>query len=240
MREARWYDRSGALKSAAIGVLAIAAIILGSFALARSNPSTPTDSQAAFRTVTPITKHPTAVFLGGTFTKGAGATTTSKSWPSLISRARGWKIVNIASQANDIFAPTGSCPASGCIADSAIVAAVVSAAPRVVVIGAQVDPKSNPKTVAATVAATVHAIRLAIPSVYIVGVGPVATPGTDDTRVQALDSAFRSIAASNSAVYVSLLSPTGLDSSQFAADGSGPNDSGQAQIAQRIQASLSS
>jgi hypothetical protein len=222
----------------ALAVLALLAIALGILALKAPASADQSNSATSYPTVQPVANHPMAVFVGGSFTAGAGSSSTSASWASLVAKARGWRFVNLASSANDIFSVTTKCP-TGCPDYKAMVASVIAVNPRIVVIGAQLDESADQKVVATTAASALRALRLALPNAYIIAVGPTGVPGAETTKLQTLDSSFHAAATASGAIFVSLLTPTGLGPTQFAAGNLGPNDGGQALISRRVQQALS-
>ncbi|GAA1420999.1 SGNH/GDSL hydrolase family protein [Agrococcus citreus] len=88
-------------------------------------------------TPTPSTPtHPTAVFIGDSYTVGTGTSLAGTDFPAILGDLRDWNVQNlaIAGTGYSTGQPDGLCPASGCNSYVGVLPAAVAADPDIVVV----------------------------------------------------------------------------------------------------------
>ncbi|TFC94232.1 MULTISPECIES: SGNH/GDSL hydrolase family protein [Cryobacterium] len=232
----RWW------KYPVVAVLAVGALGLALLALQPVGPEGSGAPKTPYPTIAPAPRAPTAVFLGGPTTAGAGASGPATRWSTVLAAAKGWQEISLATQGGDIvFGVTpDNCGSSSCPSYQELVARTVELNPSVVVLAAEMGGKNviSPDAVATT-NAVFAALRVGLPDATLIVVGPAAPTGLDDARAVELDSAVRAAAARVGASFVSLLEPKVLDPSLVAGDGVSVNEAGHAAIAARVTTALS-
>jgi lysophospholipase L1-like esterase len=223
-------------------VLATGAVTLALLALHPLGTGGAPAGRTSYATITPVPRAPTAVFLGGATTAGAGASGRPTRWPTLLSAAKGWEEINLAVKGGDIIFGTTprTCGAAACPTYQELVEKTVALNPPVVVLaGGQSALASTSPITTATIDAAFTALRVGLPASTLIVIGPAALDGTHDARAVALEQAVRTAAAGVGATYVTLLEPNVLDPTMIASDGVSVNDAGHAAIANRVKAALS-
>ncbi|MCU1445187.1 MAG: hypothetical protein JWP54_845 [Cryobacterium sp.] len=186
---------------------------------------------------------PLAVFLGDSYTAGAGATTASLRWSTLVAREAGWTELNQGGVGTgyDTIAESNGCGAGYCPAYVQRAMQVVKRAPDVVVVaGGQNDRPAlatEPDAVRAAVNETFRLIRQGLPDARIIAVGP-STPTPATPAVTELDSWVHAAADEVDAEYVSLLAPTVIAAPMVVPDRVHVNNTGHLAIARRVLADL--
>lgn len=203
---------------------------------AAAAPTEPTASAAP-------ASRPLAVFVGDSYTAGAGATTASLRWTTLVAREAGWTELNQGGVGTgyDTVAETNSCGADYCPAYVQRAMQVIKQAPDVVVVaGGQNDRPAlatEPAAVRAAVSETFHLIRQGLPNARIIAVGP-STPTPATPAVTELDSWVQAAADEVDAEYVSLLTPSVIAAPMVVPDRVHVNNTGHLAIARRVLTDL--
>ena len=232
----RWW------KFLVVAVLFVGAIGLALLALQPVGTEDAGAPKDPYPTITAVPRAPTAVFLGGASTSGAGVSGQATRWSTGLAADKGWQEVNLATKEGDIaFGVTpGTCGPSTCPSYQDLVAKTVGLNPSVVVVAAErAGTNVDLPEAVATINAALAALRVGVPDATLVVVGPAALNGMDDSRAAELDSEVRAAAARVGATYVSLLEPNVLDPSMVASDGVSVNEAGHAAIAVRVKTALS-
>ncbi len=232
----RWW------KYPVLAAFAAGAIALALLALQPIGTEGTAAPKEAYATIAPVPRAPTAVFLGGSTTAGAGVSSRAARWSTALAAAKGWQEISLATKGGDIIfgvAPR-TCGPSPCPSYQELVAKTVDLNPSVVVLAAERGgTNEDSPDVAATTSAAFAALRVGLPNATLIVVGPAALTGVQDKRAVDLDSAVRAAAARVGATYVSLLEPNVLDPSMVASDGVSVNEAGHAAIALRVKTALS-
>lgn len=228
-----------ALVYGALALLAIAAIVLAAFAL------TPRRSTASADGTSPISvpKITEAVFIGDSYTEGAGASGPSGRWVTLVALKEGWEPDNLGRSGTGYLATgtTAECGLLKCPNYGGIVSLAVAARPDFVIVsGGESDFEvflKNPQSVIAAIDATYNSLRIGLPDTPIYAIGP-STTGQVTKSIVAFDTAVHTAANRIGATYVSLLEPNVIKPTFIATDGVHVNDAGHAAIAARVEQSI--
>jgi hypothetical protein len=217
-------------------------VVLAVLALQPVSRGDPITRSAPLPTITPVPSAPTAVFLGGSTTNGAGASGRAERWPSLVASAKGWEEINLAVRGADLLygIKPKTCADAQCPTYEEVVARTVALDPPVVVVaGGEGESAPEASVAVTTIESAFTALRVGLPGSTLIIVGPSALGGVSDRRAVALDRVVHNAATSVGATYINLLEPNVLDPSMVASDGVGLNDAGHAAIASRVTAALS-
>ena len=115
-----------------------------------------------------------AAFIGDSVAAGAGASTPSKRWTTLLSTANGWTEINVA-HAQTGYLRAGSkapCTADSCPASRPPPQPRSAGVDLVIITGGANDLGEDPATAVASVAATLTTLRTGLPNAQIVVVNP--------------------------------------------------------------------
>ena len=188
-------------------------------------------------------ERPLAVFLGDSYTAGAGATTASLRWSTLVAHEAGWTEVNQGGVGTgyDTVAGSNVCADDYCPAYVQRAMQVINQAPDVVVVaGGQNDRPAlaaEPALVRAAVTETFDLIRQGLPNARIIAVGP-STPTPATPAVAELDSWVHAAADGVDAEYISLLAPAVIAAPMVVPDRVHVNNTGHLAIARRVLSRL--
>ncbi len=185
--------------------------------------------------------HPTTVFIGDSYTAGVGASSPAHRWTTLVSKAEGWKEVDLGRGGTGYVTAAGlaACGQTYCPDYQGMVGDAVTADPDIVVVaGGQNDFTAwgqDPAKVRAGIASLYKDLRRELPTAVIYAVGPSTTGGIGGPVV-GMDAAVRAAAKAQDAHYVSLISPDVVRQSMVTADGGHVDDAGHTAIADRVLA----
>ena len=188
---------------------------------------------------------PVAIFLGDSYTQGYGASNVNTRWVTLVSKAKGFKMVNLGRGGSGYVTVAGieGCGLARCPSYPEMVPLAIDAEPQpttVVVAGGQndfIEFARDPEGVTAAIKKTYADLRKGLPKARIVAVGP-STPWDVSSSVVAMDKAVQEAAASVKASYVSLISPNVVKPDMITKDGAHVTDAGHKAIAERVIAAL--
>lgn len=178
------------------------------------------------------------VFLGDSYTAGAGASSVSTRWSSLVAGRMGWTEVNMAyggtGYLRSVLSPTSqlACAREYCPSYSELIDEVVEATPDIVIV-------NGGRNEASSVDATWHVgvdqffddLRAALPTVGIVATSPIWDDDPALAIMEEMRGRVRTAVVSVGGTYVTLGDPLLGRPDYVAADGVHPNDDGHAAIA---------
>lgn len=186
-----------------------------------------------------------ALFLGDSYAAGAGATTTSRRWTSVLSAQRGWLEANLARGGTGYLktATTTGCGLAYCPTFREMTADAVAARPDIVVVsGGRNDltlVTTDPSGVHQAVLDTYAALRQGLPSSRIYAITPMWDASTPPSVLQTLRGWVAEAAAQNDVTLVDGAETWLLGHPEWiTSDKVHPNDLGYAQLAQRVGGSL--
>lgn len=186
-----------------------------------------------------------ALFLGDSYTAGAGASTTSRRWTSLLATKRGWLEANYARGGTGYLktATTNGCGLTYCPTFTEMAAEAVAAAPDLVVVaGGRNDltlVTTDPTAVHRAVLDTFALLRAGLPSARIYAVTPMWDATTPPAVLQTLRSWVLEAAAAQGVTVVDGAETWLVGHPEWiTADNVHPDDAGYAVLAQRIDAGV--
>lgn len=224
----------------------LTAAVIALAGCASEPPPVSTKVQDAYEkgaTLPPPTAKPLAVFIGDSYTQGAGATTDDKTWVAQVATAMGWGYDNLGRGSTGYLSTAGAdgCGYDVCHNYQQMSEAAIAAEPSVVVVaGGQNDFSAfgkDPAKVTTAIKATYTKLRKSLPKTRIIAVGP-STPWEITPEVGDMDSVVREAAASVKAEYISLLDPNVISPAHVLRDKTHVNDAGHAAIAKRVISAL--
>lgn len=189
-----------------------------------------------------------AVFIGDSYTAGAGVTDLDKRWTSIVSRRQRWTEVNLGRGGTGyILSPTGTaalnaCGFTNCPSYTDMVADVAAANPDVVVVSGgrneifntvanpQVFSLLDPKWPTGVEAFFV-ALRAATPRAQIVATSPIWSDERAPDALQGMRSTIQRAVNAVGGVHIDIGDPLLGRKDCMAPDGIHPNDAGHAVIA---------
>jgi lysophospholipase L1-like esterase len=179
-----------------------------------------------------------AVFLGDSYTTGwNGAGLGSRGWPRIVSRARGWRTVNLAVAGTGFINPGWTNQPVGSRVTEAI-----RQKPDVVFIAAgHNDSRWSVSATAEAADKVIARLHMALPNALLVIVAPIWPSGSPPTRCLALRDHLRRTAASVGAVFIDSLGERWFAESNerfVGPDGIHPTDAGHRHIAALVLADL--
>ncbi|NYJ75518.1 SGNH/GDSL hydrolase family protein [Allobranchiibius huperziae] len=244
-----------ALPDAALAVGAIAAVVIAGVAIAdgratagaSARPSSassvrtpsPTTSSAAGGSTTGTTAaRPTAVFIGDSYTTGAGGDGTK--WTTLLAQREGWREVNLGYRGTgygmEFHAP--DCPAAGCPDYLQVVSRAVAAHPAIVVVSGGRNDMTNQARAATNIPKIFQQLRQDLPKARIVAVSPFWDSGSYPAPLTALGAEVRSAVQQVGGQYVDVGSPLSGKAGLLSSGGVYPNADGYRAIAAAVAAAL--
>ncbi|MET4705313.1 SGNH/GDSL hydrolase family protein [Frigoribacterium sp. UYMn621] len=228
-----------ALVFGALGLLTVLAIVLATLALISGETAKATGPRSTIRT----TNSTDAVFIGDSYTQGAGASGPATRWVTLVSLKEGWEPQNLGRSGTGYLSsgtPT-ECGQVRCLNFVEMVPLAIAAKPEVVFVsGGQSDFELFLKDRASVLTAidtTFASLRTGLPDAHIYAIGP-STTGAVSKPIVEFDSAVRAAAARAGATYVSLIEPNVIKPTFIAADRAHVNDAGYSAIAARIEEAI--
>lgn len=185
---------------------------------------------------------PTAVFIGDSYTSGAGASELDKRWTTVVAASNFWTEKNMGIGSTGYLTRSPDCATSPCGNYESVVADAVAAKPQVVFVSGGLNDMpafvDDPAPVVNAIYTTFGTLRAGLPDARIVAVGPTAA-GDVPPFITAYDSVVRDAAAAVGAEFISLTDPVDvITEDMLAPDGLHVDDEGHAAIAARVSAAL--
>lgn len=185
---------------------------------------------------------PSAVFIGDSYTSGAGASELSKRWTSLLAADRFWDETNLGIGSTGYLTTPPQCPSGSCANFDTVADEAIASRPRIVVVAGGTNDfeafVKDPTPVVSAIYETFGKLRTGLPDARIIAVGP-STAGDVPPFVSAFDSVVRDAAAASGAEFVSLTDPIDVVSEDMLApDGLHVDDTGHAAIAARVNEAI--
>jgi len=234
-------------------VLLLIVVLIAVVALVRTSGSpvptpqfaatTPSPAPTPTEISVPMSERPVAVFIGDSYAAGAGLKRGVARWTSVVSAAEGWREVNLGRAGTGYTArpPSETCGYARCPDFVRMAFRAVAEQPQVVVVaGGQNDTFLAYHDLASeqsAITATFQTLRAGLPDAIIVAVGPPPIWGVTSPLLD-IESAVREAVETNGGVFVSLLSPSVINSSNLLPDGIHAGEEGHAEIASRVMAAL--
>lgn len=221
-------------------VLVVCALVVIVFAL-KMQPAASKSEQGSWPTLQADPTPPLAVFIGGSYSAGVGASVSGERWTTLLAAAKGWREVNLALGGTGYLATAGlqSCGRAVCANyETSVQQAIANKAEVVVIAGGESDQSQDIVTEQAAIAKVYRTLRAGLPDARIVAVGPQSPGAIPGSKLIAIDAAVASAARSIGAVYVSLLDPPVLTQSMVLPTWPFIGDAGHAAIEKRIATAL--
>ncbi|PZE34025.1 hypothetical protein DEJ21_14340 [Curtobacterium sp. MCSS17_006] len=230
-----WFERS--YKGIIIVLVAIMAITLVALAFQRINESKP----AAGAEPGPIptftsdaTAEPSVVWLGDSYTAGAGASSPEKAYPALVSAEKNWRSTVVGCGGSG-YVNNGTCHENYAVR----VADVIKAAPDVVIVSGGRNDVDFPATQVAENANTVLSkLQKQLPDAKVYVTSPVWDDDAAPRNFAELQSAVRASAEEHGATYLEIGEPLAGHADEVIADGVHPNDKGYRSLADAITKAL--
>jgi acyl-CoA thioesterase I len=179
-----------------------------------------------------------AVFLGDSYTSGyAGFGYGSDGWPAIVSKAMGWKKVNLAVPGTGFVNPGWTNQPVG-----SRVSAAIAAHPGVVILAAgHNDSHWSTAAINAAADAVINRLRSALPNARLIIVGPIWSNGYAPQRALLLRDHLRAKAAAVDAIFIDPIGGgwfAGSYSSLIGPDNLHPTNAGHRRIAALVIARL--
>ncbi|MDV8023649.1 SGNH/GDSL hydrolase family protein [Rhodococcus sp. IEGM 1330] len=174
---------------------------------------------------------PVVAFLGDSYSRGIGASTTGKRWTTLVSAAMGWSELNLA-EGGSGYTTTYL----GQKTDYGIKMDVIAAAqPDIVVVsGGRNDYEAGTATVTGAVALSLfEAIKAAAPDAELMVTSPIWDSTEPPADFATLINGVKSAAAQADAQYLDIGEPLAGRPDMIDPDGLHPNDAGHRAIAEQ-------
>ncbi|QOD43399.1 SGNH/GDSL hydrolase family protein [Clavibacter zhangzhiyongii] len=200
--------------------------------------SVPTGSSAS---AAPTTERLTAVYLGDSYTAGAGSTKPSEMFATVVSAREQWTTVNLGRGGTGYGATAGkeACGLDYCPTYREMIPEAVAADPDVVIVSGGRNDRDVDAALLEQVEATYADLRSALPDARIVATSPL---WDDDPTVPAdfdrLGDTIRAAAERAGGVYLDIGQPLLGHPELLSPDGVHPNDAGHRAIGESIDAAL--
>jgi lysophospholipase L1-like esterase len=223
------------------GVAAVGALVLGlaGFALAQTRdapanagsvPQLPAASALA-----DSTNSLRAVFVGDSYTAGAGATDSSVSFARLATDRMGWDLVNLGRGGTSYLATSDAagCGLAYCPNYVEMIPTVAAADPDVVVISGGRNDTMGPE-VAAQIERLYTELRAAVPDAQILALSPLADDDAAPPGFARMGATIKASVEETGGSYLDLGQPLAGRPELISDDGIHPNDKGHAAIADTL------
>jgi lysophospholipase L1-like esterase len=215
------------------GIAAAVAVLIGlsgaAVTMAPAAPSAASYTPRPMMTVAP--EPPVALFIGDSFTAGAGASAPKKRWTTLAARGLGWIEYNRGLGGTGYVATSGvkGCGLEFCANYAGAIAGASNIVPNLVVISGGRNDAA--RLAEADVEATIRDAQQAFPAARIVVTNPIWSATAAPPYAGASVAAVHDAAEATGATYVDLGDPLGGHAEMIGPDGVHPGDSGHAAIA---------
>ncbi|WP_072803514.1 SGNH/GDSL hydrolase family protein [Rhodococcoides yunnanense] len=223
-----------------------AVVVAGAIGAGLYYDSTRTESAAA-ETVSVYTPPvglggPSAVFIGDSYTSGAGASEPVKRWTSLVATDNYWNEENLGIGSTGYVTAAAECGGTPCANYQSVADTAISLHPRIVVVSGGLNDFTafvdDPAPVVEAIYETLGKLRAGLPDARIITVGPSAA-GDVPPFITAYESVVRDASAAVGAQFISLIDPVDVvTEDMIAPDGIHVDDRGHAAIAERVNEEL--
>lgn len=216
----------------------IGALLLAVLTACGPAPQAVEEPPAGAPTADPTAAHgcvaePTAVFMGDSFTVGAGVETEAERWSTIVARHQGWDEVNIAVNGSSYAVSNRVRP------DTAYVDRVdeaIEAAPDIVIVSTAANSAGTDQR--AAIDRTFTGLRAALPDTPIVATSPFHRDDVTPARLDELGTEIRTAAEAHAVEYIDLGYPL-RGTADTLSDGLHPNAEGYSIIAGAFLAAYS-
>lgn len=214
------------------------ALLIASLTACTPAPRAVDEPRAGAPTGDPTAAHgcaadPTAVFMGDSFTAGAGVDTEAERWSTIVARQQGWDEINIAVSGSS-YAMSNSVRPNTAYVDR--VDEAIDAAPDIVVVSTAANSADADHRTA--IDTTFTGLREALPETPIVATSPFHRDDVSPERLDELGGEIRTAAEAHAVEYLDLGYPL-RGTTDTLADGLHPNAEGYAIIAGAFLAAYS-
>ncbi|WAC66493.1 SGNH/GDSL hydrolase family protein [Agrococcus sp. SL85] len=184
-------------------------------------------------------QEPVAVFIGDSYTYGAGRSSEAASFPAQLGELRGWRVVNIARGGTGYATSAGEdgCGFAYCETYAEVIPEAVAAAPDVVVVSGGRNDLGT-EDLEAGVVAFFEELRAALPEARIYVTSPLWGATEPPAELRALARWVEREAEAHDATYLELGDLFLGQPELIQADGVHPNDDGLARLARAIDDAL--
>ncbi len=231
-------------------LLILAAALLGGVALAvllwPRAAGEPQPSGTPTQSLTPgsaADAREVAVFIGDSYTVGAGTSLSGTGFPAMLGAMRGWEVVNLGISGTGYATDRDEswCPPAGCLDYAGVIPDAVAHDPDVVVVsGGRNDLSRNTIDELEPAVADFYAqLREALPNARIVVTSPIWDDPPPPRALLELSDVVEREATRVGAEYLDLGDPLEGRPDLIAPDGLHPNEEGLRLIAERIDELLS-
>lgn len=224
-----------------IAASVVVLVVLGGIALVASSQQVQADYTAQPRpNVTFIPKGtveapapPTVLFIGDSYSAGAGASAPELRWTTLASAEHGWSEQNRALGGTGYVKTAGpeGCGLDYCGTYREVIDGVTDTSPDIVIVSGGRNDGQPAATYAQTVADTIAAVRAKWPETQIVVTSPIWDDDAPPRWFGDVIAATQSAAASSGATWLDLGQPLAGDAALVVEDSIHPSDAGYAAIA---------
>jgi hypothetical protein len=191
-------------------------------------------------------RHPVAVFLGDSYTAGAGASQVDKSAPYLLAQHYGWRPVDLAHGATGyISSPSDPgqfwCGLEHCPSYTESIAAAAAANPDFVIVngGRNEVAISGTSRWSQGVKDFYTALRRSMPHSTIIATSPIWDDSPTPPEIEAMREVVRQAVTAAGGRFIDLGEPLLGHPDLVASDGIHPNDAGNEAIAAAFEAAYS-
>lgn len=232
----RWWQQEwgGApLWAVAVTVLTAAALLLAAYS------ARPAVGAAAPQSA------PVALFLGDSYTAGAGASDDTRAWATVVAAERGWLVQNFARGGTGFIssvagaAAPAACGREECPSFERMAVEGAAVVPDIVVIsGGRNDAALSDAAAAQGIRQMFEAVAETYPNSTVFATNVLWDDEDPPVSAAVMSAQIQQHAERMGAVFVDLGQPLAGDETALAADGVHPNDLGHARIAEAMLAQL--
>ncbi|MDJ1113255.1 SGNH/GDSL hydrolase family protein [Microbacterium dauci] len=230
----------------AVAVVGVLVVVLAAMALNRETDVPTAAGYTPKPQPTPVDRSwPTAVFIGDSYTVGAGG--AKGGFVKTVARSQKWAAVNLGRGGTGYTDnPTqtqenakNACGRDYCESFREIIPLALKESPDIVVVsGGRVNSKTTPATVDSAVQDVFASIREALPNARIIAISPLWDSREPPEGLQAVARSVKEHVEAVGGEYLDVGQPLGGHPEMVAADLVHPNDDGYSAIASAVVAAL--